>query len=36
MGKGSQKIIEPMRNEPKINVANLALRIGITERAIKK
>jgi len=34
--KSSQKIIELMRNDPKITVANLALHIGITERAIKK
>lgn len=34
--KSSQKIIELMKNDPKITVANLALHIGITERAIKK
>jgi len=34
--KSSQKIIELMRNDPKITVANLALHIGITERAIMK
>lgn len=34
--KGSQKIIEFMRNDPTITIADLALRVGITDRAIKK
>ena len=34
--KSSQKIIELMQNDPAITIADLALRIGITERAIKK
>jgi ATP-dependent DNA helicase RecG len=34
--KSSQKIIELMQNDPMITIADLALRIGITERAIKK
>jgi ATP-dependent DNA helicase RecG len=34
--KSSQKIIEFMRNDPTITIADLALRVGITDRAIKK
>jgi ATP-dependent DNA helicase RecG len=34
--KDSQKIIELMQNDPAITIAELALRIGITEWAIKK
>ena len=34
--KSSQKIIELMQNDPAITIADLALRVGITERAIKK
>jgi len=34
--KSSQKILDLMKNDPKITVADLALKIGITERAIKK
>ena len=34
--KSSQKIIELMKNDPMITIADLALRVGITERAIKK
>ncbi len=34
--KSSQKIIELMQNDPAITIADLALRIGITEWAIKK
>ena len=33
--KTSQKIIELMKNDPAITIADLALHIGITERAIK-
>ena len=33
--KTSQKIIELMQNDPTITIADLALHIGITERAIK-
>jgi ATP-dependent DNA helicase RecG len=33
--KTSQKIIELMQNDPAITIADLALHIGITERAIK-
>ena len=33
--KTSQKIIELMQNDPLITIADLALHIGITERAIK-
>jgi ATP-dependent DNA helicase RecG len=33
--KTSQKIIELMQNDPMITIADLALHIGITERAIK-
>ncbi|MCK9567303.1 MAG: winged helix-turn-helix transcriptional regulator [Methanothrix sp.] len=33
--KTSQKIIELMQNDPVITIADLALHIGITERAIK-
>jgi ATP-dependent DNA helicase RecG len=34
--KSTQKIIELMRDDPTITIADLALRIGITEGAIKK
>ena len=34
--KSSQKIIELMQNDPMITIADLALHVGITERAIKK
>lgn len=34
--KTSQKIIELMQNDPAITIADLALRVGITEWAIKK
>ena len=34
--KSSQKIIELMLDDPVITIADLALRIGITDRAIKK
>ncbi|MFM8443145.1 MAG: RNA-binding domain-containing protein [Methylococcus sp.] len=34
--KTSQKIIELMRNEPEITIADLSTRVGITDRAIKK
>ena len=34
--KSTQKIIELMQNDPAITIADLALRIGITEWAIKK
>jgi ATP-dependent DNA helicase RecG len=34
--KSSQKILELMRDDPTITIADLALRIGITEWAIKK
>jgi ATP-dependent DNA helicase RecG len=34
--KSTQKIIELMQNDPTITIADLALRIGITEWAIKK
>ena len=34
--KGSQKIIDLMQDDPMITIANLALSVGITDRAIKK
>lgn len=34
--KSTQKIIELMQNDPAITIADLALRVGITEGAIKK
>jgi len=34
--KSSQKIIELMQNDPTITISDLALRVCITERAIKK
>jgi ATP-dependent DNA helicase RecG len=34
--KSSQKIIEVMRNKPEITIAELALRMGIRDRAVKK
>jgi len=34
--KSTQKILELMRDDPTITIADLALRIGITEWAVKK
>jgi ATP-dependent DNA helicase RecG len=34
--KSSQKVVEIMRNKPEVTIAELAIQMGISDRAIKK